>query len=127
MSKTVPVFKDEDHQKPVPTAWRATLSGIVDALKDDDFKLERGIAGVRPLSSEVAVRISANIRSYGARLTALPEETWRTSACQWMRGYWDVLVDLFTIEEGASDLTLAVRVYEEGSAYVFDVQSVHVP
>jgi hypothetical protein len=57
----------------------------------------------------------------------LPEETWKTSACQWMRGYWDVLVDLFTVEEGASDLALAVRVYEEGSAYAFDIQSVHVP
>jgi hypothetical protein len=44
-----------------------------------------------------------------------------------MRGYWDVLVDLFTVEEGASDLVLAVGVYEKGSAYIFEVQSVHVP
>jgi hypothetical protein len=60
-------------------------------------------------------------------LTSLPEATWETSACQWTGEYWDVLVDLFTIEEGASDLALAVRVYEDGSGYSFEIQSVHVP
>lgn len=127
MSETVAVLKDERNQSLVPSVWRNTFSNIVEALKDGDFDAVRNVVGVRPISSEEAVRIAENIKGHGARLTSLPDATWETSACQWMRGYWDVLVDLYTVEEGASDLALSVRVYEEGSDYVFEIQSVHVP
>ena len=127
MSETVPVLKDERNQSLVPSAWRGTLSNIVDALKDGDVGGLRNLARVRPVSSLDAARITKNIESYGAKLTSLPDAAWQTSVCQWMRGYWDVLVDLYTIEEGASDLALSVRVYEEDVDYVFEVQSVHVP
>ena len=60
-------------------------------------------------------------------LAGLPEEVWLTSACQWMREYWDVLVDLYTVEEGVSELALALRVFENGSSCEFQVQSVRVP
>jgi hypothetical protein len=127
MSDTVLVSKDEVRQGPVPSLWRSTLSDIVEAFKEGDFGLKRGVLGVRPISTEDARRIALGIKSYGAQLASLPAETWQTSACQWMRGYWDVLVDLFTVEEGASDLALAVRVYEDKSSYAFEIQSVHVP
>lgn len=71
--------------------------------------------------------MARNVDAYGARLASLPEEAWNTSVCQWMVGYWDVLVDLFTIDEGLSDLVLAVRVYEDGVGYSFKIQSVYVP
>lgn len=122
-----PISKDENQQGPVPTVWRSTLFEIVNAFKEGDFALDRGVAGVRPITPDEAAQIAGNIASYGARLTSLSDETWQTSACQWMIGYWDVLVDLFTVEEGASDLAMAVRVYEEGSAFSFHVHSVHVP
>lgn len=127
MSETVVVLTDERNQSPVPSAWRSTFTNIVEGLKDGDFDAVRNVVGVRPISSEEAARIAENIKGYGARLTSLQDATWETSACQWMRGYWDVLVDLYTVEEGASDLALSVRVYEEGSDYVFEIQSVHVP
>jgi hypothetical protein len=127
MSEIVPVLKDEHSQSPIPTAWRCTLADIVNGLKKEDFDLVRQVEGVRPITEESAVRISANIKRYGAQLTDLPDETWQTSACQWMIGYWDALVDLYTIEEGASDLALSLRVYEDGSAYAFEIMSVHVP
>ncbi len=127
MNETVPVLKDENNQRPVPSIWRSTFHDIVEALKEGDFSVERRVAGVRPISTENAAKIAGNIKNYGGRLISLPEECWQTSACQWMQGYWDVLVDLFTVEEGASDLALAARVYEEDSAYVFEIQSVHVP
>lgn len=38
-----------------------------------------------------------------------------------------VLVDLYTVEEGASDLVLAMRVYEKRSAFEFEILSVYVP
>jgi len=84
MSETVPVLKDEHNQRPVPSAWRSTFSAIVEALKEEDFSLARRVVGVRQISAENAARIAGNIKSYG---TSLPEEAWKTSACQWMRGY----------------------------------------
>lgn len=127
MSNTVPVLKNADGQERIPTLWRRTLSDIVEAFKDQDFRLDRGVAGVRPIPVDDARRIAQNIENYGVHLTSLQEGTWQTSVCQWMRRYWGVLLDLYTVEEGASDLVLAVRIYEEGSAYVFEVQSVYVP
>ncbi|MDY7537167.1 hypothetical protein QN372_03455 [Undibacterium sp. RTI2.1] len=127
MSEIVPVLKDEHNQSSIPTAWRRAFADIVEGLKEENFDLVRKVEGVRQISAEDAARIAGNIKRYGAQLTSLPEDTWRTSACQWMIGYWDALVDLYTVDEGASDLALVVRVYEEGSAYAFEILSVHVP
>lgn len=127
MDQEIGVFKDEDGQRSIPSIWRHTFCEIVESFKDGDFEIGREIAGVRKISAQDASRMARNIKDYGAHLISLPEETWETSVCQWMRGYWDVLIDLFTAEEGASDLALAVRVFEDGAAYRFEVQSVHVP
>jgi hypothetical protein len=127
MSNTTPVLKDEKAQQPVPSAWRSTLVFVVEAFKEGDFTLRNGISGVRAISLYDAKLITDNIKDYGAQLVSLPEKAWETSVCQWMQGYWVVLVDLFTAEEGASDLVLSVRVYEENGTYAFDIQSVYVP
>ncbi|MCY0915773.1 DUF7668 domain-containing protein [Massilia antarctica] len=127
MSAIVTVLKDEHNQGPIPTAWRPVFAAVVEGLKEGDVELVRRGEGIRPLSEKDAIRITDNIKRYGAKLVSLPEETWQTSVCQWMIGYWDALIDLYTVEEGASDLALAVRVYEEGNAYAFEIFSVHVP
>jgi hypothetical protein len=127
MSKQVSVAKDLDKQRPVPSAWRRTLSAIVEAIRENDFQLARRIADVPTLPEKTAKAIEGNIKGYGARLVSLPEEAWTTSACQWMGSYWDLLVDLFTEKEGASDLVLSVRVRESSVGYSFEVLSVHVP
>ena len=44
-----------------------------------------------------------------------------------MGGYWDVLVDLFTVEEGPSDLVLSLRVYPTEGSYTFRIEWLHVP
>jgi hypothetical protein len=44
-----------------------------------------------------------------------------------MWSYWDVLVDLYTVEEGSSDLVLAVRVFERGNDFEFEIESIHAP
>lgn len=127
MSADVPVVKDPNGQAPVPTAWRAALAGVANAIGQGDYQALASMAMIRPVSVPVAEAIAVNIRDYGVNLTDLPAESWLTSVSQWMGGYWDVLVDLFSIEEGASDLTLVVRVYEVGTEYSFEIQSVHVP
>lgn len=127
MSTEIQVLKDEESQQPIPSAWRQTLCQIVEAFKIGDFQLAGGIAGVRQLPSSDAERIARNIEGYGVHLMSLPEEAWETSACQWMCGYWDALIDLYTVEEGASDLALSIRVCEAAQGYDFQVESVHVP
>ena len=126
MSEIVSVVKDEGKQRLVPSIWRATFFNIVEVLKSGDLA-HQDVAGVDPISLEEARRIAINIENYGAHITTLSEETWKTSVCQWMGGHWNVLIDLFTIEEGASDLVLEVKVREDGAGYSFEIHSVYVP
>lgn len=121
------VSKDEENQSLVPSAWRQTIAAIVDALEKGDFFLGYRIAHVRAISVETAEQMKEAVHEYGDRLACLSESTWGTSACQWMCGYWDVVVDLATAKEGQSDLVLALRVFETCDGYDFVVQSIHVP
>jgi hypothetical protein len=126
MAELIEVLKDPDNEHPVPTVWRDTLSRIVDALRRDEFSLN-SIEDVSPISNNEADRLRRNIATYGVHLSKLPERAWQTSVCRWMEDYWDVLVDLFTEEEGESDLVLFIKVYEREGSYRFNVESVHVP
>jgi hypothetical protein len=128
LESSVPVSKDESAQTLVPLVWRSTLCEIVRALSEGDMRLERGLVGVSPIPVEDAEGIKNNISRYGAHLIPLPEAAWQTSACQWMGDWWDLLVDLFTAEEGPSDLVLGTRIYEmDDGAYRYEVLWVHVP
>ena len=127
LTKIIPVIKNTDEQQLVPTIWRKTLSEIVDAFKNRDYGLEKPILGVSPISVEDAAMIAKNIEDYGVQLVSLPKQTWETSACLWNGDYWEVFVDLYSEEEGASDLVLSVKVYEEKLKYIFDIHLVYVP
>lgn len=121
------IVKDEEHHILVPDLWRNTLKELVDLLVNGDFESLSDVKGVREISEADIARIITNIEDYGCQLTSLPEVSWETSVCQWMQGYWNLLIDLFAIEEGISDLVLSVRVYESEKSYIFEVQSVYVP
>jgi hypothetical protein len=127
MNAHVEVLKDSERQVLIPSLWRPTLVLIVNAIKRNDYHDLVNVPGVRPMSAQDAQAIADNIQDYGVQLLDLPDASWQTSACQWMDGYWDILVDLFSVEEGASDLALVVRVYESANGYEFEVQSVYVP
>lgn len=126
MSVPVPILRDEVQEHPVPSEWRSKLREIADALNDGNFNLH-GLECVEPLDEATAAGIARNIDAYGCSLTALPDESWDTSVCQWQLAYWEVLVDLFTVEEGRSDLVLHVNVFEEAGSFVFKVHFVYVP
>lgn len=122
MREFVPVTKNEEEQQPIPTEWRDTIAAIVDAFTAGDFQLQRGVPNVRPVSPETARQMRNYVDDYTmAPLAPLPSNTWRTSVCQWQVEYWDVLVDLFIEGEGASDLTLDLRVFEDGAGFAFQV------
>lgn len=119
----IPVEKDLENQKPIPTSWRDTIVSIVEAIKLSDYVQLNAVFSV---SKEDFDRIQENVEEYGEDLDSLPEATWNTSACQWVEDYWDVIVDLYTIDEGESDLSLSLRVFEENKGFKFLISSVHV-
>ena len=123
----VPVLKDDDHEHPVPSAWRPTLRAIVAAFVRGDFALATPVPDVDPVDEAVAAQIRNYIADYGETLVELSDDTWSSSVCQWMGSYWDVLVDLWTEGEGRSDLVLHAEVFEQGDGVRFRVYLVYVP
>jgi len=121
----VPVTKAGEG--PVPTRWRPVLGAVVDALVRRDYGLRAGIDGVAPVSADSAEHIRRYIEDYGATLVPLPQEAWDTSVCSWTGHHWDVMVDLWTEEEGSSDLVLQMRVVEQDEGYLAEVHMVYVP
>jgi hypothetical protein len=122
----IPALKDEDAAHRVATVWRPTLCDIVRALVAKEYEV-RGIPSVDAVDPRRAERIRKCIAQYGETLVEIPDDTWETSASQWMETHWDVLVDLWTAESGHSDLVLFVRVFEQDNGFRMEVDSVHVP
>lgn len=116
-----------DCEEPIPTAWRKPLAEVVEAFRRGDFTLKCGVDGVDPISQQDANFIKANIENYGLEISNLPEKTWDTSVSRWTGDNWDVIVDLFTTDEGISDLVMFARVSESGGDYRIEIDSVHVP
>ena len=123
----VGAVKDDDAAHPVAAEWRPVLAGIVGAFARGDYSLVHAIRGVDAIPHKVADQIRAYIADYGATLVELPNDTWANSCAQWMGNHWDVLVDLWTKEEGRSDLVLGVKVTELAGEPRFTVELVYVP
>ena len=120
--------KDEEAAHPIASVWRPALREVIRALvQGDDDGLVRGLRSVAPISAATIEEIRANVAGYGETLAELPDDTWRTSVSQWMGKHWDVLVDLWTVESGASDLVLSARVFELADGFRVEVDSVYVP
>ena len=116
----------DDQEHPVPEEWRDILKGIADAFAAGDFELRRPqVEGVLPISAALADSIRANVNAYGQPLAPLDQASWQHSVCRWMDGYWQVLVDLSTVSEPVSDLTLHAKVHENEHVR-FEVGSVDV-
>jgi hypothetical protein len=125
-SEAAPTKSDE--QQPVPSAWRPTFEAIVNAFIAGDWQLSSAPASVERLPEDIAQAIQQNVADYGGiTLTALPAETWETSVAIWMGTVWEVLVDLWSIEEGRTDLVIDAKVAELDDGYAFKVHFVYVP
>lgn len=117
-----------DEEQPVPSVWRPTLVAIVDAFIAGDWQLSRAPASVARVDDETAQAIESSVATYGgATLTALPDDCWDTSVAGWTGVGWQVLVDLWSIEDGRTDLVLDVKVSEVDDGYQYEVQFVYVP
>ena len=119
--------KDLDAAHPIPGAWRPIFSRIVSRFAQGDFSCSGSVTGVAPIPASTADQIREYVNEYGATLIELPEPAWATSVAQWMGSHWDVLVDLWTLEEGRSDLVLHAQVEQIGGDPRITVQTVCVP
>ncbi|TMP48422.1 MULTISPECIES: hypothetical protein [unclassified Pseudoalteromonas] len=120
------VVKDEQKELPIPVEWRQTLYAVAGCLVKNDYQSISKIPLVSKLPETTSIQINSYIKDYGEELISLPEDVWDSSVYIWQRGYWDVLVDLWTRNEGHSDLVLSVRVYQEQESYRCEVQMVCV-
>ena len=117
----------DDAEHPIPEPWRTTFRQIASAFVAGDFELRRHpVEGVAPVPRATADHLAANVAAYGEALAPLNDATWDRSVYRWMEGYWQVHVDLTTVEEPASDLTLHAKLYE-GNDPRLEIDSVHVP
>jgi hypothetical protein len=80
-----------------------------------------------PIEPETAEQMRSHVADYGATLIALPDEAWITSVAQWYGESWEVLIDLWTAEEGRSDMVLDARVYEVGDDFEIQIHLIYVP
>ncbi|WP_333663911.1 DUF7668 domain-containing protein [Acinetobacter sp.] len=127
MITDIPVVYNEETASQVPTVWRETLIRIVEAFKNNDLSAISRIEGVQNIELEYLHEIAENVTDYGETLVSLPDETWETSQALWMGFRWDVIVDLFTEQEGRSDLILFIRVFETKGTFEFSILDIYVP
>jgi hypothetical protein len=123
MTEEIKAVKNDEAELPIPDAWRPVIKNIAHGISEDNFE----ISGVEPISEETRKQIRDYIKSYGATLVELSDDTWKTSVCIWMGNQWDVLIDLWTKEEGCSDLVLSLNITENEDGYKFNVYMVYVP
>lgn len=121
------VEKNEEEELPIPQVWRPIFKNIVKAFVNKDYNLSLGVNNVNPISDKTAEQMQEYIEEYGEELIDLPEETWDTSVYICYGDYWNVLIDLFTKNEGLSDLVLNAEVREKDNNYVVDINLVYVP
>ena len=123
----IPVEKNEEEELPIPQVWRPIFKNIVKAFVNKDYNLSLGVNNVNPVSDITAEQIQEYIEEYGEELVDLPEETWDTSVYICYGDYWNVLIDLFTKNEGLSDLVLNAEVREKDNKYIVDINLIYVP
>ncbi len=120
-------LKDDSASHPVPDTWREEFCAIARALVERNYRLVGLPENIEPISLDSASQIEEYIADYGVTVVELPVQTWDPSCAQWMGSHWEVLVDLWSVEEGRSDLVLGAAVRESGEGYRFEVQLVYVP
>ena len=112
----------------VPQRFRPVIEDVVCRVAAGDY------AGLKRdgIDSYPDGDLSLWIREYGdggATLVPLPDEAWdsaQASPADHEPGTWFVVVDLWTLEEGRSDLSLEATVREAGDRIDLTIDDLHV-
>ena len=121
MSEIV-VENNEEEEGPVPHVWRNTFEEIVKAFTKKDYNLSTPILNVDSVPEDTANQIKEYIKDYGEELIELPNETWNSSVYIYYGNYWNILIDLYTKNEGLSDLVLNAEIRERDNEYIVDIK-----
>jgi hypothetical protein len=123
MGEYVPVPRGKK-QGPVPTSWGVPFKEIVKSIAARDATFSGCSVHVEAEYLRGSWRV---IDEMGVRLAELPDGTWSTSVCIRMGEWWDVLVDLYDVEQGRIDLVLPARVRKAKVGIVISLDMIHVP
>lgn len=104
-----------------------TVQSVVGKLVARDYiGLERLSSGVR-LSAQA---LELTVSQYGRTLCPLPSERWPDLDIVEVSGTeparFSVRVDLWTLEEGRSDLSLELTLIDRGEALAVEIDDLHV-
>ena len=128
MTQNIPVPYDSEFQSPIPNIWRDCIIQIIEAFKDKDFGRLNTLPSVQCIDLAYASEIAENIDAYGAHLISLAEESWNTSVCIYMENEsWKAIIDLFTVEEGRSDLIIDLFIFKKENQFIFQINNIYVP
>lgn len=119
----------EPSSSPIPDHWRPRLAAVVQRLVDKDYAGLARDGLVAYTSDPTDASIGEWIEAYPATLVPLPEEAWDYAErwrCVSDPNSWEVVIDLWTAEEGRSDLTLEAIVLERNGEVLVTVENVHV-
>ena len=111
-------------QGPVPTAWRKALKEIVRAIAARDATFSGCSVPVEAPSLHKSWRI---IDEMGVSLAELPDETWSSSVCIRSFDEWDVIIDLYDVTQGRTDLILPAKIKEGSDGIRVTLDMIHVP
>ena len=117
----------EEGLRAVPERWRPVVAGVVRRLAAGDFTglVRDGVAPAREGPDDLG--FEHWVVKYPASLVDLPDEAWTFTDHRptGEQDVWDVSVDLWTAEEGRSDLTLEGQVRDDGSAVILRIERIH--
>jgi hypothetical protein len=112
----------------MPPTFKRAVKRIVEMLVAGDYRgLERVSRGVRL----TAAHFEEGVREYGRTLVMPPDPVFERLDVVEVKNVtprrWGVRVDLWTVEEGRSDLTLEVTLVEQyGEEPLVEVDDLHV-
>jgi hypothetical protein len=118
-----------ESRTPVPDRWRPVLASIVHRLVLGDYAGMAADGLISYSNDPTDASIGRWIKEYPAHLVDLPADAWAYSEHGPdinVPGSWWVIVDLWTAEEGHSDLSMEATVWDDGVDVVVKVRNVHV-
>lgn len=109
------------------TKLKATVKRIVELLVAGDYQQVANITNQQRLDSR---SIDEAITTYGCVLVSPPDQTYDEldiiAVTSSSRPCWSVRMNLWTAEEGRSDLTVELTVTEVNGQYAVELDDIHV-
>ena len=121
------ISMQQDEQSPVPILWRTDLAKLVNTfIFNERLELEELIIE-KPLSQDILEISRSNILDYPDDIGPLDDKSWNSSICIWTGNYWDVLVDISTLDGETSDLVMHVKIIPNEKGFSIDPGLIYVP